>query len=94
MKIYIVSCVFPPEPVVSAQTSAQIAEEMSELGHQVKVLAPLPSRPTRHDYWQYRRSLLRNETVSPGYEIVRCFSFFSAVSELGSRVFVNHIFGF
>ncbi len=59
MKIYIVSCVFPPEPLVSAQTSAQIAEEMTELGHQVKVFAPFPSRPTDHDYSQIQADVLR-----------------------------------
>lgn len=93
MKTCIVSCVFPPEPVVSAQTSVQIAEMLSELGHQVRVFAPLPSRPTGHDYSQSRQSLPRTETSPLGYEIVRCFSFFSPVSKLGSRFLENFSFG-
>jgi len=32
LHIVIASCVFPPEPVVSAQTSAQIAEKMAGAG--------------------------------------------------------------
>ena len=93
MKTYIVSCVFPPEPVVSAQTSVQIAEMMSGLGYQVTVLAPLPSRPMAHDYSQYIRSLRRKETSSHSYEIIHCFSFFSSVSKLGSRFLENISFG-
>ncbi len=93
MKTYVVSCVFPPEPVVSAQTSVQIAQMMSGLGHQVTVLAPLPSRPMGHDYSQYIRSLRRSETSSHAYEIIRCFSFFSSVSKLGSRFLENISFG-
>jgi len=42
----IVSAVFPPEPVVTAQTSFQIADELFHDGHQVTVLAPFPNRPT------------------------------------------------
>ena len=93
MKACIVSCVFPPEPVVSAQTSAQIAEELAGLGHRVTVLAPLPSRPMGQDYSQYRLGLLQGDISLLGYEIVRCFSFFSSVSKLGSRFLENISFG-
>ena len=93
MRILIVTCVYPPEPVISAQTSAQIAEEMAGLGHQVKVLAPFPSRPMGQMYPQYERGLLQRETCPQGYEIVRCFSFFSSVSSLLSRFLENISFG-
>ncbi|HLO17037.1 MAG TPA: glycosyltransferase family 4 protein [Anaerolineales bacterium] len=93
MKIYIVSCVFLPEPVVSARTSAHIAEKMSGLGHQVKVFAPLPSRPAGHDYSQFGYSLMRSKTSPHGYKIIRCLSFFSAVSTLASRFLENISFG-
>lgn len=93
MKISIVSCVFPPEPIVSAQTSAQIAERLAGLGHQVKVLAPFPSRPTRQAYPQYKRGLLQSETCPQGYEILRCFSIFPSGSNLPSRFLENISFG-
>ncbi len=44
-KILIVNCVFDPEPVVSAQIGKSIAVKLSGLQHQVKVIAPRPSRP-------------------------------------------------
>lgn len=44
MKLVIVSCVFEPEPIVSAQISADLAEEMSR-DSQVIVLSPRPTRP-------------------------------------------------
>ena len=91
--IVIVSCVFPPEPIVSAQTSAQIAEKMAGVGHDVKVLAPFPSRPTQRAYQQYKRGFLKSEVCPQGYNIVRCFSIFSSVSSLPSRFLENISFG-
>lgn len=44
-QILIISAVFPPEPVVSARISCDIAEELSSLGHAVVVLSPVPTRP-------------------------------------------------
>ena len=43
-KILIISCVFPPEPVVSAQLSVDIAEGLSK-NNVVTVLSPKPTRP-------------------------------------------------
>lgn len=43
-KILIVSAIFPPEPVVSAEISYSLVETISKK-HTVKVLCPLPSRP-------------------------------------------------
>ena len=93
MRLFIVSCVYTPEPMISAQTSTQIAGEMADRGHQVKVVAPFPSRPTGQIYRQYKRSLLQIETGPQNYEIIRCFSFFSSASSLLSRFFENISFG-
>jgi colanic acid biosynthesis glycosyl transferase WcaI len=93
MKILLISCVFPPEPVVSARTSLQIAEKLIEMGHQVKVLAPIPSRPLGQVYPQYKRRLFHSETSSQSYELIRCFSFFSSTSSLPSRFLENISFG-
>jgi glycosyltransferase involved in cell wall biosynthesis len=43
--ILIVSAVFPPEPVVSAQISSALAESLYESGEKITVIAPYPSRP-------------------------------------------------
>lgn len=48
--ILIVSSVFIPEPVVSARISQDIAMELSELGNNVTVFSPYPSRPIGIDY--------------------------------------------
>ena len=42
--ILLVTCVFPPEPVVSANLSFDIAYELSK-SHNVTVISPIPSRP-------------------------------------------------
>jgi putative colanic acid biosynthesis glycosyltransferase WcaI len=87
MKIVIVSAVFPPEPVVTAQTSFQIAEELFHRGHQVTVLSPFPNRPDGRLFKGYRRSLYRRESM--GFLVIRCFSFLSRKSTMSSRLLEN-----
>lgn len=48
-KILIVSCVFPPEPVVSAQISFDLASALSK-DNMVVVIAPKPSRPLGYKF--------------------------------------------
>ena len=43
--ILIITCVFPPEQIVSANLSRDIANKLVELGKEVTVLSPKPSRP-------------------------------------------------
>ncbi len=87
MKVLIVSAVFPPETAVTAQTSFQIADELFRQGHQVTVLAPFPSRPDGNLFKGYRRSLYRTENM--GFSVIRCFSFLSRKSTMGSRFLEN-----
>ncbi len=49
-KILIVSCVFPPETVVSAKTSYDIAKKFSTGGYLVDVICPSPSRNVDMEY--------------------------------------------
>ena len=87
MKVLIVSSVFPPETAVTAQTSFQIADELFRRGHQVTVLAPFPSRPDGELFKGYRRWLYRKENM--GFSVIRCFSFLSRKSTIGSRLLEN-----
>lgn len=93
MHCLIVSCVFPPEPVVSAQTSSQIADGLAQLGHKVTVLAPFPNRPAGQLYPGFKRRLFTNEKTNNGIRLVRCFSFFSHKSTIISRMVENVSFG-
>lgn len=45
MNILIISSVFPPEPIVSAKLSFDIATDLSRKGNFVTVISPKPSRP-------------------------------------------------
>jgi colanic acid biosynthesis glycosyl transferase WcaI len=93
LRVCIVSCVFPPEPVVSAQTSSQIAEELARLGHQVTVIAPVPSRPSGKIYSGFGLKLFQREITATGIEIIRCLAFPSPESTLLSRALENISFG-
>jgi hypothetical protein len=44
LKVVVISAVFPPEPVVSATLSADLARELAKKNN-VTVLSPMPSRP-------------------------------------------------
>lgn len=46
--ILIVSAVFPPEPVVSAKLSYDIAMRLHSMGHKVVVVSPKPTRPLNY----------------------------------------------
>jgi glycosyltransferase involved in cell wall biosynthesis len=73
--ILIVSCVFPPEPVVSAQISEDLAYALSE-NHEVVVICPHPTRPAGSRYteaveWKkpFKRIVL-DSYVHPGGSII------------------------
>jgi len=89
MRIFVISPVFFPEPIVSAQTSAQIAEELAARGDDVTVVTAFPNRPAGKLYPGYRRTLYRREHSKAGYDILRCFSVISSESRLLSRLAEN-----
>jgi colanic acid biosynthesis glycosyl transferase WcaI len=93
MHVAIVSAIFPPEPVVSAQTSAHVAEALVQRGHRVSVITTFPNRPAGKLYPGYSRRLYRREKTPQGFEITRCFSILSPRSSLASRFLENVSFG-
>jgi colanic acid biosynthesis glycosyl transferase WcaI len=86
MRCLIVSCVFPPEPVVSARTSRDVAETMARRGHEVTVIAPFPNRPAGSVYPGFRRKWRDRRRESRGFEVVRCLSAVSRRPSLASRL--------
>ena len=92
MRIIIVSCVFPPEPVVSAQTSFQIAKSLVDRGDEVIVIAPFPNRPAGKIFPGHKRKLFFNY-VTEGIKVIRCFNTVSEESTIISRVAENISFG-
>ncbi|MDR3574711.1 MAG: glycosyltransferase family 4 protein [Anaerolineaceae bacterium] len=92
--ILIVTSVFQPEPIVSAQTSAQIAEALLKGNHTVRVITGYPNRPRGELYPGYHRHLFEKNIISGHYSIIRCFSIFSKSSTTLSRFLENISFGF
>lgn len=56
-KILIISAVFPPEPIVSAQISFDIAFSLSQRGNDVTVLSPKPTRPINFKFGENEKSI-------------------------------------
>ncbi len=93
MRILVVSCVYPPEPVVSAQTSADLVSYLHAMNDSVTVLAPFPSRPAGQGYLGYKRRPYRVEHTQLDSKTIRCFSFFSKRLTFLSRFSENISFG-
>ncbi len=93
MKIHVVSSVFSPEPIISARTSADLAEQLAREGHQVRVIADFPNRPAGKLFEGYRRRLWTWDRSFPGYAVLRVFSFLSSDSSMLSRFLENISFG-
>ncbi len=83
-RLLLISAVFPPEPVVSARLSADIAAFLSEK-HQVTVLCPPPSRPSGFVFKQIPDKL--------AYKLVYTESFTCPESKLTGRLKESYSFG-
>lgn len=93
MKILVVSCVFPPEPVTSASTSHALACEMARQGNDVTVITSYPNRPGGRLFSGFKRRFLERSQAENNFEIVRCFSTISRTATLLSRLVENLSFG-
>jgi glycosyltransferase involved in cell wall biosynthesis len=83
-RVVIVSAVFPPEPLVTAMLSRDIAERLS-VTHKVTVLCPEPTRPQGYHF--------SKKEDTPPYEVVRLPSFTSPESKVISRLKESRSFG-
>lgn len=83
-KILILTAVFPPEPVVSASLSRDIAEELSKK-NDVVVLCPQPTRPEGFQF--------PNEYETENYQVVRVNSYTCAASKIIGRFRESYSFG-
>lgn len=84
--IVIVSAAFPPEPVVSARMSRDLALHLLGRGHRVTVLCPQPSRPESARYEGYRSDGEILVADEDGVEVVRLPSFAAPQSAVLPRL--------
>jgi colanic acid biosynthesis glycosyl transferase WcaI len=92
MRIAIVSAVFPPEPVMSAKTAADLAGALAGRGHEVTVLTSFPNRPAGILMDGMRRRWRLSERRD-GYRVVHCWHSLSRTSGFRSRLCENLSFG-
>lgn len=83
--VLIISCVFPPEPIVSAQLSRDIAFELAKES-EVVVLSPKPSRP-------YNFKLEAGNKIDHSFKHVIVNSFTSPQLSLLGRMRESYSFG-
>jgi colanic acid biosynthesis glycosyl transferase WcaI len=93
VKILITSCVFPPEPVVSAKTSFDIVQQLLKRNHSVSVLASFPARPAGKLFPGHQKKLFSKTLHITGFSLVYCFSIPSSNSSSMSRLLENFVFG-
>lgn len=94
MKYIIICPIYPPEPIVSAFTSSQIAEKLRASDHKVTVITSFPNRPGGKVYDGYKRKLFQAQIQENGIKIFRCFSTLSRSSTIPSRFLENLSFAF
>jgi colanic acid biosynthesis glycosyl transferase WcaI len=92
VRCLIVSCVYPPEPVTSATTSAELAAELAGRGHEVIVVAPFPHHPMGRLYDGWRQHW-RSAEVSGGIETIRVWSWIPRNRGLFGRFLESLSFG-
>lgn len=85
MRILLISCVFPPEPIVSSTLSKDIALGLRDKGHKVTVVHPKPTRPNGFKFGE--------TPVYEGIEQVTTDSFVCPQSSLRGRYKENISFG-
>lgn len=83
-KILIISCVFPPEPVVSAQLSFDIATKLSE-DNDITVISPKPTRPDSFKF--------ENKIKKISFKHVVAKSFVFPKSQIYGRMRESYSFG-
>jgi glycosyltransferase involved in cell wall biosynthesis len=92
-KIAIINCVYPPEPVVSAQLGRDFAVHLAQNGAEVTVLCPFPTRPMGVNH--YRET--DTKRIGVGKEakpaVVRLLSFTAPQSGLIGRMRESFSFG-
>jgi Glycosyl transferases group 1. len=83
-EVLIVSCVYPPEPVVSARLTFDIYKSLKDEGKEVKVLHPKPTRPNGYRF---------DETASGDGDDIVTNSFTCSQSNLLGRFRESWSFG-
>ena len=84
-KVLIITAVFPPEPVVSANLSYDIAKAVHQVGTKVVVLSPKPSRPQNY--------MFPKEKVRLPFEHITSDSFVCPQSKLLGRFRESYSYG-
>ena len=93
INITIISAVYPPEPLVSARMSFDLANCLAGQGYNVSVLCPQPSRPLKTEYSQFLNSDAPIVTVEDKVKVVRLPSFAAPKSSLLPRMWESFSFG-
>jgi glycosyltransferase involved in cell wall biosynthesis len=92
MKIIIVSCLAPPEPFTVANLNHDIAEMLSDCGHDVILITPYPSRPLGN-YIKGKRNLEVID-INANFKHVKLNSFVYPKYSLPLRSYESWDFGY
>jgi glycosyltransferase involved in cell wall biosynthesis len=93
--VVIVNAVFPPEPVISAKIGSDLANYLRDIGHDVTVLCPYPTRPisAKYDEFSDRKKIFISQ-LENGARVIRLPSFTSPKSNLLGRIYESWSFGY
>lgn len=91
--IVIITAVYPPEPVVSARMSRDLAHCLAERGNSVTVVCPIPSRPSKAIHSEYAGVKTAVVSHEEGIKVIRLPSFSASLSRIVPRMYESWSFG-
>ncbi len=77
MRVLILTHVYPPEHAPAGMNAAELAQELSEAGHEVTVLTGFPSHPAGPLFEGWKAKFYTKEQTEGGFTVVRCIHSFA-----------------
>lgn len=93
IRIVVVNCVYPPEPVVSSRVGSDLVHHLKVDGMDVEVICPMPSRPAGVLYSEARLRAASELSVTRGVRMTRVSSYTAPQSILLPRLRESASFG-
>lgn len=93
LNIFIITAVYPPEPVVSARMAQDLAAYLVNQDTKVTVICPQPSRPIARNYSIYLKPGSDINTQEGEVKVVRLPSFTAPQSKILARFLESYSFG-
>lgn len=85
MKLLLLAQHYAPEEVSGAVLATELAEDLSDMGHEIHFVTCAPNYPLGKVFSGYRNSLLSREMIGKTY-VIRTWSYISPIKSFWKRI--------